>query len=277
MMVSDRWGTIAEFLKYWLSESQLPPDLQTILDRYYKNYRKQFGPYVQRHYTAQTKDVLTLVESGARSILEVGSGCGTEALWLALNGAVVISIDINEERLKVARARQGLVERQIRQGLDLQFRYKSIFELTESACFDVVWMEQTFHHLEPRAEVYQIISRILKPGGYVVISDANAWNPLLQLKLLLQRGFQTKIMKKLSNGRIEEYGNERITVPGMLKREFRSVGIRTESVRYFRMFPNEPWTERFGKLEKVIAPISPRFFFTHYNFVGRKTNDHGHA
>ena len=74
-------------------------------------------------------------------------------------------------------------------------------------------MEQAFHHVEPRARVYETIAALLKPEGRVVISEANGWNPLLQLVLFRRRGFRTVIERTTETGERFLYGNERITVP----------------------------------------------------------------
>lgn len=65
------------------------------------------------------------------------------------------------------------------------------------------------------------------------------------------------------------YGNERITVPSVLAKGFKAVGIARESVRYFRALPNLPVTDRLMPLERAI-PRAAAPMFSHYNYVGRK-------
>ena len=81
------------------------------------------------------------MRQGPRWLLEIGAGCGTEVLWLALQGALVTSIDVNEKRLKVGRVRQAFVEKQLGQTLNVDLRLQSLFDLDELVSFDIIWME----------------------------------------------------------------------------------------------------------------------------------------
>ena len=44
-------------------------------------------------------------------------------------------------------------------------------------------MEQAYHHIEPR-KFSSSIKNLLHKGGYIIISESNALNPLIQLWLL---------------------------------------------------------------------------------------------
>jgi 2-polyprenyl-3-methyl-5-hydroxy-6-metoxy-1,4-benzoquinol methylase len=264
------FSSIADFLGWWLSEPILDPEPAQVLNTYYRGYRASFGSYLRHHYTDQTREICAVIASRDRPrLLEVGAGCGTEALWFALRGARVLAIDINGERLDVARARQRIVEKAIGRSLELEFRLSSLFELAGSDLFDIIWMEQAFHHLEPREEVYPTVARLLAPGGNIVISEANGWNPLLQLALFRRRGFCTVVERVTGNGQRIVYGNERITVPYVLRRGFSRVGIHTQLVRYFRTLPNMRIADAFLRLEGLI-PQAAKPLFTHYNYVGSK-------
>lgn len=271
------WNTIDQFLEIWFQEPRLPQEHQQIFDRYYKRFQKGYSDYLRFHYASQVQEITHLITPGSSTLLEIGSGCGTEALWFALNGAKVVSIDISEDRLACARARKTITEEMIGDTLDLEFRDQSVFDLSIDQDFDLIWMEQTFHHVEPREQFYTIVSRLLKPGGHLVISEANAWNPLLQLQLFKQRGFKTKVQKKLPNGEVVEYGNERITFPSVLVKNFRQAGIETITSRYYRTLPNWPFLTN-GKAGQIALKIESGlpskmfpFLFTHYNYVGRKS------
>lgn len=266
------YGTISDFLLWWLENPVLSVPYNSVLSTYYGSYQRNFGPYLHHHYANQTREIVEFIRAsstGAPRVLEVGTGCGTEAIWFALQGARVVAIDVNAERLEVAQARQAIVERAIGRSLDLEFRLCSLFDLEEAGLFDFVWMEQSFHHVEPRADVYPVVSRLLVSGGRIVISEANGWNPLVQMSLLHRRGLRMVDERITADGERILYGNERITVPSVLVRGFEGVSIVCESVRYFRVLPNFPFADRLLSLEKAI----PGFFtpvFSHFNYVGRK-------
>ena len=263
--------SISDFLEWWLRNPVLELDNHTAFDRYYAGYRKHFGPYARHYYEDQTREVCALIsQSLAPRLLEVGCGCGTEAIWFALLGARTVAIDINTKRLAVARARQAFVEKAIGRSLVLEFRHQSLFDIGGSEMFDVIWMEQVFHHLEPRVEVYSAVSRLLTPGGSVVISEANGWNPFLQAVVFCKRGLKTIVDRRSPKGGRVLYGNERITIPSVLARGFRASGVERQSVRYFRTMPNTRIADGLLPLEHVVPRLAAPLF-SHYNFVGRKT------
>lgn len=262
-----RFSDASEWLSYWITAPRIPAERQRILERYYQSYVSHFGPYLRRHYISQISELENEVarNPGCR-VLEIGCGCGTESLWLGLQGASVVGIDLDRDRLEVARARLAHTKRDLGLRVQVEYEQMSVFQATRYGTFDVVWMEQTFHHIEPRMEFLRLLKSLVKPGGSFVISEANALNPLLQLQLIGRRGFKTLRKYTDSSGRTHLYGNERITTAGSLSRQLASVGFRVMSVRHFRVLPNVAWADRFGLLESFV----PGWFkpgFTHFNLV----------
>ena len=264
--------TIDEFLAFWIDgtgNSLLSAAQRATITNYYGNYQGRFTPYLRRHYRSQIAEAEHLIEQmRSPKVLEVGCGLGTESLWFGLRGARVVGIDINTERLRVANARRDWVKSELDPLLDVEFHETSILDVTGT--FDLVWMEQAFHHLEPRDEVMRKLAALLRPGGYFVASEANAFNPLLQLKLFLERGFRTIGEQIDANGRVHRYGNERILSPVALRRACRRVHIRPMEHRYFRCLPAKSWAQRLAWVESLFPQWLP-FPFTHYNFVGIKS------
>jgi 2-polyprenyl-3-methyl-5-hydroxy-6-metoxy-1,4-benzoquinol methylase len=268
---SRDFRSIDAFLAWWLANPVLSEPHASVFNGYYAGYLARFGPYIRHHYSGQTDEIYRLIAAKSHpALLEIGGGCGTEALWFALHGARVLAIDVNNERLAVARARQRIVEQGIGRPLNVEFRFCSLFDLPRGPSFDIVWMEQAFHHVEPRAKVYVTIANLLKPSGHVVISEANGWNPLLQLVLFKRRGFRTIVERTTEQGERIMYGNERITIPSVLARGFSRAGIVQQSVRYFRMLPNIGAADGLLPLERWV-PRGMTPLFSHYNYVGRKT------
>jgi SAM-dependent methyltransferase len=264
------FSTVADFLDWWLRHPVLAAPQQAVFDGYYAGYRERFGRYIRHHYSGQSAEIAALIRAkGSPRLLEIGGGCGTEALWFALQGARVLAIDVNEERLGVARARKEIIERGIGRMLEIEFRFCSLFNLDAPAAFDLIWMEQAFHHVEPREKIYSTIARLLASEGHVVISEANGWNPLLQLLLFRKRGFSTIVDRTAPDGQRILYGNERVTIPSVMARGFEDVGIEQNTVRYFRILPNMAAAESVMPLERAIPQFATPLF-SHYNYVGRK-------
>jgi 2-polyprenyl-3-methyl-5-hydroxy-6-metoxy-1,4-benzoquinol methylase len=261
--------TIDAFLAAWLDHGLLRGADARAFNTYYGSYRRSFSPRARAHYALQMTEIETRVRGnpGAR-VLEVGCGMGTESLWLGLQGADITGADVRPDRLAVAKARHGVLEDQLGRNVSCKFLGKSLLDLPEDEKFDFIWMEQTFHHLEPRAQSVAKIAKLLKPGGEVVISEANAWNPFLQAQLFLRRGLPKVVTMTTDDGKAIAYGDERVTTAGALCRNFARVGISQVSVRHFRAFPNRAVFQPFAGLERAIAASRVVPLLTHFNFVG---------
>src|SRR4051812_20116500 len=100
---------------------------------------------------------------------------------------------------------------------------------------------------------------MVKPGGHVVISEANGLNPLLQAKLIRERGLKTIRYFEDHTGRRHPYGDERILTASSLARLFARRGVSRLSVEYFRVFPNSPVFDRLLSVEQAtprwLAPL----------------------
>lgn len=127
----------------------------------------------------------------------------------------------------------------------------------------------TLHHLEPRPLVCRKVYELLRPGGRLVICEANGWNLLLRLQFFLRRGFKTKIFLTDPEGRRVEYGNERITTPFALCRGLRRAGLRIDSVQSFRLLPSMSPPSWWVGVDAAILSIAP-FLSTHYTVVATK-------
>ncbi|MDP6620872.1 MAG: class I SAM-dependent methyltransferase [Alphaproteobacteria bacterium] len=265
-------GGIAEFLAWWFAEPRLPATEQAVLEEYYASFRRSFGPRMRRLYGTQVREAENLVRAapGLR-VLEVGCGLGSESLWLALQGARVTALDVRPDRLAAARTRQAVLEAALGRHLDLDFAATPLLEF-EPEPFDLVWLEQTFHHLEPRDAVVPHLARLVAPGGYLAISEANALNPLLQAELLWRRGLPRVARRPGPDGQDMLYGVERVTTAGAIRRSFAGQGITCLALRRFRIFPNRPAFEILAALEAGLERNWLAPLLTHFNYLGRKTS-----
>ena len=188
---------------------------------------------------------------------------------MAMHGASVDAVELSQDRFRAANARKAILERDLGRGLDCTFINETLLDLEVEQRYDILWMEQAFHHLEPRETVVDKLVSLVKPGGHVVVSEANGLNPLLQAQLFRQRGFKTIRYFEDHTGRRHPYGDERILTAGSLARLFSRRGVSPLSVAYFRVFPNNPMFDSLLDVEQATPGwLSP--LFTHYNYVGRK-------
>jgi SAM-dependent methyltransferase len=251
---------IDDFLAFWLSSNILARPEQTSFDYYYRSYKRYFGPYIRYWYRRQTTELLELVRMmGRPHVLEVGCGCGTESIWSAIQGADVTGIDIDDGLLDVARSRLDFVRKFV--PVSCRLERLSLLDVDDADRFDIIFLEQAFHHVEPRDEAVAKLAKIVADDGFVVFSEANAWNPLIQAMLFKLRGFNT-----VTTFHGSQWGNERIIFPNCLIGLFAKHGFRRRSLKFFRTLPNVPIADGFltydTKIPQIFLPL-----FTHYNLV----------
>jgi ubiquinone/menaquinone biosynthesis C-methylase UbiE/biotin operon repressor len=100
-------------------------------------------------------------------IADLGAGEGAFALLLAERATKVIAVDTSAKMIEVGR------EQALRHGVkNLEYRLGDMEELPiEDAAVDLVFFSQSLHHaLHPERAIHEA-SRILKPGGRIVILD----------------------------------------------------------------------------------------------------------
>jgi len=262
---------IGDFLSCWLENRLLESPHQEVFDKYYWSYRRHFGQRMREAYSEQIKEAIELIKARPEAkVLEIGFGLGTESLWLSMEGANVVAIDILGDFEKAARRRKEILEQYIGQMLNCEFRRTSVMDLDEEEAYDVIWMEQAFHHLEPREAVVDKIVSLIKPGGHLVVSEVNALNPLMQFQLFISRGTNMYFTHVDEDGKKILIGRERIVTAQRLRHIFAKRHVYCKSVRYFRIFPNHPIFDKFGRLEKLMARNWMAPLQSHFNYVGQR-------
>lgn len=133
-------------------------------------FNRQSDRYGKSHILADTSDVASALEGilpsvGARA-LDVATGGGHTALWLARQGWQVTAGDISERMLENARmllADEGLtLETQLFPAEEIPFA---------DASFELVAVRVASHHFSSPARFIAEVARVLKPGGYFLLID----------------------------------------------------------------------------------------------------------
>lgn len=165
-------------------------------DSFYEDRMKRIPFFVDKPdenlvaYVEQTQLPLTRV-------LELGSGPGRNALYLAERGSQVDAIDLAQSSIDWANERAN--ERQ----LDVRFRQGNLFELSiEDAAYDFVYDSGCFHHIAPhrRHDYIRVVTDALRPGGCFALtcfveggqyggSDMTDWDVYRQRSLQGGLGF----------------------------------------------------------------------------------------
>jgi ubiquinone/menaquinone biosynthesis C-methylase UbiE len=146
------------------------------LDPIQKASRDQFerhsANYGKSHILANTADVASAladiaVMPGSRA-LDVATGGGHTAIYLATQGFTVMASDISQAMLDSARSLA--VER----GLSIETRLHEAEKLPYStASYDLVTCRVAAHHFSNRESFVAEVARVLKPGGYFLLIDGS--------------------------------------------------------------------------------------------------------
>jgi 2-polyprenyl-3-methyl-5-hydroxy-6-metoxy-1,4-benzoquinol methylase len=131
------------------------------------NYPQYFAnageaDYLWRSYDRRLDDIIPFARPGVR-VLEIGCGIGADLHWLALAGADATGIDVKSEWITAARSLTQTV-RQHFGPVKVDIRRINLLDLGDEQ-FDLIYMKDTFHHLEPRVDIVDKIARLLAPGG----------------------------------------------------------------------------------------------------------------
>jgi SAM-dependent methyltransferase len=95
-------------------------------------------------------------------VLELGSGQGRNAVFLAGRGCTVDAVDFSAEAIEWATERASAA------GVQVNFQCGNIFDVPfAEGSYDLVYDSGCFHHLAPhRRQAYvELVRRALKPGG----------------------------------------------------------------------------------------------------------------
>ncbi len=119
----------------------------------------------------RTRFILEKLTTRNPRILDVGCGGGILSEALAKEGAQVMGLDLSDTAIQVAKqhARQ--------QKLEIDYRYESVEQIARErpGSFDVVTCMEMLEHVPEPARAMGEMSRVLRPGGFLVLSTPMYW------------------------------------------------------------------------------------------------------
>jgi len=156
--------------------------------RYYqqeaKNYDStRFSCECNVLYDRMSKEIIYRFLKDCKYVLDAGTGTGRFAIYLAQKGINVVAIDSSKEMVEIARKkaqREGCQQR-------IQFIVSDIENLPlKDESFDGVCSIIVLIHLACRDYAVSELSRVLKPGGILVLDVPNkllskAYRPFIRM------------------------------------------------------------------------------------------------
>ena len=219
------------------------------IDKYLETYIEKAGELIK----------------GKKKVLDIGCGTGTASIYFAEQGHTVYGIDVST-RLKAANERIKYIFPELSEKITLDL--ENICSIKKNISPDLIWLEQAYHHLEPRNQVNKIIGELSSPGTYVCIFDENFFNPLSQIAYLRKRGFKTIREVQTKWGKIP-VGDERLTYVHYLKRTFAKLGFdHIETIRC-KVVPKKYANTLLEKVTSTFARLLP-FLYIRYYIVFKK-------
>jgi len=213
-----------------------------VLCRYYSSWLKDQSQFYYKHYFAQRlKELIKcIVTSKQTRVLDCGCGPGSESILCALLGAQVSAIDLNKERINIAKKRLRYYEDKFCKELPVTFDIKNILECQFDQQFDVAYAQEFISHVHPLTTFLQTVRKSIKKGGVLIVSDANPINLYQNLKAWLT--YQKAHFKVYELGPSDKVlvARERLVTPYHLKKLLERFGFKTELINYHGFLPNIP-------------------------------------
>lgn len=112
------------------------------------------------------------------SVLDIGCGAGTLALYLAEKGNNVVGIDISEKAIKDAQ--KSAVKNELK---NVQFKVVDFPTATPEGKYDAIICTEVIEHLYDDELAIKKMSNLLRSGGILILSTPSQNAPLYRLGL----------------------------------------------------------------------------------------------
>ncbi len=180
-------------------------------------------PRTSRHLTRQLDELLRVADLRPQDrVLEVGCGMGRFTLQLAERGVQVEGLDFSPVLLDRLRAfERGRFDIPLHVGDALSPPRELDGRFDAAVGFFVL------HHLQDLDDAIKAIARVLKPRGRLVFLDANGYNPLFYLQILITPGMTWQGEKGMSRMR-----------PKVVFQAMRRAGLHRPAVTRFGFLPS---------------------------------------
>ena len=154
---------------------RLISDKELIHERLGARFKDALSDYdTKRRLDVLVGEFLGDIDLSGKRVLDVGTGLGFFAEALHGRGAAVTAVDIGETMLERVKVRVGCECRRV--------DALALAEHFGLEAFDVVLSSECIEHTPSPNEAVRQMARVLKPGGYLVLSTPNrVWEPVVTL------------------------------------------------------------------------------------------------
>jgi 2-polyprenyl-3-methyl-5-hydroxy-6-metoxy-1,4-benzoquinol methylase len=239
-------------------EDKIKKYYRNILNNPKKYYFYSFGWSKRVEYLTKN------IENKNSVLLDAGCGLGTESIYFASLGMKVVSIDLNDSFIELAKKRKEYYEKKLNENLDIDFYATNIFDIKNKK-FDVIWLSEAISHIFPPEEFLKKSHSLLNPKGAIFISDTNSLNPIVQAHTAKQtkKVFRKNVIRQHPiTGKLVEEANENLLNPFKISFLLKNIGYKDVSYEYSMFLPpvflkNSNAVKKAFTLEKNINKYFP--------------------
>lgn len=178
--------------------------------------------------------------------IDVGCGIGLYALWLADvvgSDGHVFAIDASADR--ISEAKQRIRAAALGNRITVQQGNGTSIDTAESSV-DWVWCSDVLHHIDAAVQTLQEFTRVVRPGGSIIIKESQVLRALLlpghlDLERQLQRADVAFQKKEAGQGSFQE--RRQRTYETMLAAGLQHISVRTTLVQ--RQSPLDRTTRQY--------------------------------
>jgi SAM-dependent methyltransferase len=196
-----------------LKSGILPARFANYLGAYYREaglLRWHKRPFFRFHFSRSFANsaVFLLDRADHGTIVDLGCGCGMQSLYLALRGARVIALDLDQLALNILERRKEFYEEHSGKRLDVAIHHANALEFDYSSVCPIAGLHSlfAFNMMQPSSALVDRIVPCLSDGARWAIQDGNnrswmarylpwrrrdVWSPLEFCGQLAERGFKT--------------------------------------------------------------------------------------
>jgi SAM-dependent methyltransferase len=157
---------------------------------------REAGNPIMQLMRARSLDILETTFAKGANLIDVGCGTGTEALWLAERGRKVFAVDSSPLMLDAMSRRAAAAGVQICSRLLRAGDLLSLVEDRGEGSFDGAYSSFGALNTEPALEpAVTALSRLVRPGGRIVLSVMNRWC-VAEMAMLIARGRFSETLRR---------------------------------------------------------------------------------
>lgn len=233
-----------------------------LLAQYYSSWmRASNAPYLGYCFAQRLKNSVRYINKHGDEmprVLDCGCGLGSESIACALIGAKVVGIDLDKERLSVAKKRLDYYKNRFGINLDLDFVCKEILKYEPDDKFDILYAKEFISHVWSLPTFLSFARKVLKERGHLIVTDANLFNPYVAFKAYLDhRAHLFTAVHDPETGKKVPYAIERLFSPRYVAKVFTQNGFRPTFMTTFGYSPPVPrsFLSVTRKLEEVTSKV----------------------